>query len=234
MSELPWFKFNPSEWLSGDIQFCSDAAQLLFINACSLYWKNDCQLTVKVLSKRCQYRAEKCKKCVKELQDENIICVKDDNISIDFLDEQYAQRKYISKVNSKNAKGDGSTVAKRSLNGRSNSVGHKEKEEEKETESEREQEDLFAPSTEPIEIDPANEWHAIKSQAWVSRLKKLNCKIGPNSWQTWNRICDDYDPDLIAKASEQVSPPDRFADNIEAEIIKLQETQNVSSDEFRF
>lgn len=95
-------------------------------------------------------------------------------------------------------------------------------------------EDLFAPTTDPVEIDPANEWHAIKSQQWVSQLKKWGCKIGANSWQTWQRICDDYDPLIIEAATKDIDPTERFADNIEKKIIDFKDAVNVITDEFRF
>ena len=36
--ELPYFKFEPSEWLEGEIQICSDESISCFINLCSAYW----------------------------------------------------------------------------------------------------------------------------------------------------------------------------------------------------
>jgi len=36
--ELPYFKFEPAEYIAGDIQDCSFEAQGVFINICALYW----------------------------------------------------------------------------------------------------------------------------------------------------------------------------------------------------
>lgn len=145
MSDLPWYKFYPDEWLLGNIQYCSDAAQLLFINAVSLYWRNGCQLTVKELRKRCKYRAEKCQKCVKELLDDGLICVKDDNISIKFLDEQMSQRNNISIVNADNGRLGGIAKAKRPLSETEANGKHLELELDKELEGEEDnQSDLHA------------------------------------------------------------------------------------------
>jgi hypothetical protein len=36
--ELPYFKFEPAEYLTKDVS-CSLAAQGLFINLCSYYWQ---------------------------------------------------------------------------------------------------------------------------------------------------------------------------------------------------
>lgn len=138
MTELPWFKFNPSEWLSGDIQYCSDAAQLLFVKLCCIYWKNNCQLDVKVMRKRCKMRAEKLQKCVKELQADGMIIINNDNISIKFLDEQYAERVARSEVNSNNGRLGGLANAKQSLSERYDFAKHGEGEEELDKEEEEE------------------------------------------------------------------------------------------------
>jgi len=139
MDSLPWFKWSPSEWLSGDIQYCSDASQLLFVKLCCIYWKNNCQLSVKVMRKRCQMRAEKLQKCVKELQADGMVSIKDDNISIKFLDEQYAQRVARSEVNAKNGKLGGEANAKQTVSERLDFAKHIDKEKEIEQEIDKDE-----------------------------------------------------------------------------------------------
>jgi hypothetical protein len=39
--ELPYFKFEPSEWITGNITLCSMEAQGLFVNLCAYYWIKD-------------------------------------------------------------------------------------------------------------------------------------------------------------------------------------------------
>jgi len=36
--ELPYFRFEPSEWDNGNIQICSRESKGLFIDICSIYW----------------------------------------------------------------------------------------------------------------------------------------------------------------------------------------------------
>ena len=36
--ELPYFKFETSEWENGTIQMCSRETKGLFIDLCSMYW----------------------------------------------------------------------------------------------------------------------------------------------------------------------------------------------------
>lgn len=83
--ELPYFKFEPSEYDSGRIQMCSFEAQGLFINICSLYWSRLGDLPEKlVMHKLCRGYAN----AYQELCNEKVLHVKEDIIIIKFLDEQ--------------------------------------------------------------------------------------------------------------------------------------------------
>lgn len=95
--ELPYFKFEPAEYLTKDISFCSLSAQGLFINICSYYWQRECKLTKKQVIKRFNYEVE-----FKELIDEGVIDVNNDSIIIKFLDNQLNDVKETSKRNSLN------------------------------------------------------------------------------------------------------------------------------------
>lgn len=96
---LPYFQFEPAEYLAGDIMACSYAAQGMFNNICALYWQKDCELKYSQTIKR--FGNEE---LVKELISENIIKSKSDKITINFLDEQYAKATIKSVVNSDNGK----------------------------------------------------------------------------------------------------------------------------------
>jgi hypothetical protein len=97
--DLPYFKFNVSEWNDGDITLCSMTAQGLFINLCSLYWSQEGQLSIT----KCKRRFKDCNTTVwDELVNENIIKVTGDNIVIHFLDEQFSDRERLSETNKKN------------------------------------------------------------------------------------------------------------------------------------
>ena len=82
--ELPYFQFEPAEYLTKDISFCSLSAQGLFINLCSYYWQRECNLTVKQFLKRLKHETE-----LNELIEEEVISVEEGVIFIGFLDEQY-------------------------------------------------------------------------------------------------------------------------------------------------
>lgn len=93
-----YFKFIPTEWMTGDIVFEDLELQGLFINVCALYWQRNGELTTEDLYKRFKNRP-----LIDRLAD-NFIVVNDGLISVKFLDEQLVEANHISKVNSNNGK----------------------------------------------------------------------------------------------------------------------------------
>ena len=98
--DLPYFKFFCSEWNDGDITLESYKTQGIFINICSYYWSNECDVTLKNLKKKFRSNTEDIDYLIKE----RLIKSKEDYISISFLDEQCIERGKLSSTNSKNAK----------------------------------------------------------------------------------------------------------------------------------
>lgn len=99
--ELPYFQFEPAEYLTKDISFCSLSAQGLFVNICSYYWQRNCKLTKDQFLRRLNHPKE-----FQELIDEGVIDCVNGVISIKFLDEQKTNATKTSKKNSLNgAKG---------------------------------------------------------------------------------------------------------------------------------
>lgn len=93
--ELPYFKFEPAEYLTKDISFCSLSAQGLFINICSYYWQRNCKITKSQLLKRLDFIDE-----FNELIDEGIIDMdNEENLIIKFLDNQLTNVEEKSKIN---------------------------------------------------------------------------------------------------------------------------------------
>jgi hypothetical protein len=91
--ELPFFKFEPSEWLEGEIQVCSDIAVVCFINLCSGYWlKLGCISYAFALQKYCNRN----KDALQELINNKIITIIDDKICINFLDKQLNEFRNVS------------------------------------------------------------------------------------------------------------------------------------------
>lgn len=100
--ELPYWQFEPAEYLTKDVSFCSLSAQGLFINICSYYWQRDCELTQNQLIKRLNHPNE-----MEELIEEGVIDLEGDNIVIKFLDNQRDKAIETSSKNSINGKKGG-------------------------------------------------------------------------------------------------------------------------------
>lgn len=91
--ELPFYKHEPSEWLEGEIQVCSDAAIVCFTNLRDGYWlKLGCMSYAFALQKYCRRDAS----IMQELIDNGIIDKVGDDIRIKFLDKQLEEFKSVS------------------------------------------------------------------------------------------------------------------------------------------
>jgi len=129
--ELPYFKFQPSEWVTGDITLCSMETQGLFINLCCYYWIRDCNISLA----NAKQRFSNCFSLVEELLSKEIILLNDDEkIIIKFLDEQMEKFIDISEKRSKSG-----ALKGKHLHNKSKAIApYKEKEIDKEKEKNRE------------------------------------------------------------------------------------------------
>lgn len=86
--ELPYFKFFPGKWITGDITMMSETQQGLFVNVCAFYWLKQCSLSLAFAKQRFSLSLDN----FQVLLENKIIKVDDDeNIVIEFLDEQYRE-----------------------------------------------------------------------------------------------------------------------------------------------
>jgi len=100
--DLPYFKFFCSEWNDGDIALEDLMVQGLFINLCSYYWSNECNVTLTKCKKKFKTASDADFKC---LLDSNIIKVDlEDNLLINFLIEQFYSNEETVKLRSKAGK----------------------------------------------------------------------------------------------------------------------------------
>jgi hypothetical protein len=102
--ELPYFKFEPSEWQNGNIQMCSELAQLYFINMCCVYWTKLGELSYRFTLIKCFKNNED---LLIELIENKIITVENDNIVIFFLDKQLGELKIKRKISSESGRKGG-------------------------------------------------------------------------------------------------------------------------------
>lgn len=126
--ELPYFKFEPSEWDSGNIQMCSRESKGLFIDLCSLYWNRLGELPYALaLQKLCNGN----KDALQELQNIEIIAVVDGNLVIEFLDEQLSEFGNVSEKRRKAANKRWSDANALQVESKSNAIREEKKREEK-------------------------------------------------------------------------------------------------------
>lgn len=101
--ELPYLKFNASEWITGQITLEDFYTQGVFINICALYWFKSARLETSEIKRRL-----KCKQATIDLLFANSHIKADgDHIKISFLDEQFIERGYVSEKNKKNGEKGG-------------------------------------------------------------------------------------------------------------------------------
>jgi hypothetical protein len=98
--ELPYFKFEPSEWENGNIQMCTREEKGLFIDLCALYWSRLGDVPLKLaIQKLCGGNAT----AFDSLIDSHLFRIQDESIYIEFLEEQLQEFENLSNQNKKNA-----------------------------------------------------------------------------------------------------------------------------------
>jgi hypothetical protein len=95
--ELPYFKFSPGKYLTGDITICDLTDQGVFINICCHYWLKQGGICLANVKQRFRMNEES----INRLLNSEIIKVdENDKIVIEFLDEQLSEFMDISQKRS--------------------------------------------------------------------------------------------------------------------------------------
>lgn len=127
--ELPYFKYFPSEWVTGDITLMSMEAQGLFINICCFYWMRNCSICLANVKQR----FSKHEATIQALLKQNIIKLdEDENIVIEFLDEQMNEFINVSKKRAMAGAKGGKANAKQVLSKAKAKSSNKDKDKDKE------------------------------------------------------------------------------------------------------
>lgn len=90
--ELPYFKFKPSMWSAGDIQYCTLEAKGYFLDICSFYWQRKCDMMHTELYKKFDKQP-----LLEELIRQEVIKIMEGQVVIEFLDEQWEEFFYSHK-----------------------------------------------------------------------------------------------------------------------------------------
>ncbi len=96
--ELPYFKFEPAEWMMGRITRESSNVQIAFIRICCQFWRNSGDMTIEDAALECEENE------FSTLTKKKFILTSDNCISIKFLDIQLDEMAEVSKGRSKAAK----------------------------------------------------------------------------------------------------------------------------------
>lgn len=96
--QLPYFQFEPAEWLAGDVSMCSMEAQGLFVNIKCVYWQKEGDLSLSQIRRRFKNHLD----LIDELIEDGIIKTKGDKVVIEFLDMQRTAILRKKKRNSEN------------------------------------------------------------------------------------------------------------------------------------
>lgn len=232
MQKLPWFKFSPDDWLNGDIQYCSDAAQLLFIKLCCDYWRNNCDLTTVKFRKRSALRKEKYQRLMVELEEENMICIKNDKICIKFLDEQMSQRLARSEVNALNGSKGGVAKAKRTLSERQEVAKHIEEEVRRRIEEEKEKDIDFSPQP----SDPKPQKQTVDPLFWSASKPRIFKPRDSNErslmLSEWSSLLEKYGQEACDEAYEEAckDPKARWVSVMAVDVILSNQTTDKEDD----
>lgn len=81
MDNYQWFKFNPTNWMLGKVQRCSDIDQARFIRLCCLYWTKSGMLSIEDAQIELDDSYEK-------LLKRKIFSEFEEYVRIEFIDEQ--------------------------------------------------------------------------------------------------------------------------------------------------
>ena len=126
--ELPYFKFEPSEWENGNIQICSREDKGLFLDLCSMYWARLGELPFKLaVMKLCNGNAN----AFDLLMQEEIFAVEDDFVVIYFLDEQLGEFAKTSNLRAEAARKRWDNASAMQMHSKSNAIREEKKREEK-------------------------------------------------------------------------------------------------------
>jgi len=173
--ELPYFKFEPSLWDTGNIQLCTHEAKGIFIDICSMYWQRIGDLPYKLaLQKACNGNAT----ALQQLIDENIIKVIEGEICIDFLNEQLSGFENISSTNSENARSGWEKRRKNATARRPHNDRNAIREEESREEEKKKEE-----KSDPLRaiVDLLSGQLKVSFLEWIQFRKEKGVKITPST-----------------------------------------------------
>lgn len=186
--ELPYFRFEPSEWDNGNIQMCSRDSKGLFMDLCSIYWTRLGELPYALaLQKLCNGN----KDAMQELINHEIFGVIDGQIVVDFLDEQLLERGQVSVKRREAAHKRWSDANALQLENKSNANRIEDKREEEKKKEKKKEFVAIAP-------DWFDEKLLIAWNDWLKHRKELKKKMTESTARKQIEFLRARGPDAVA------------------------------------
>jgi len=201
VKDLPYFKFYPAEWMKGDITDCSMEAQGLFINICVLYWLKGCELTLT----RIERKFNVCSTSVQELINEDIISLIDDQIQINFLDEQFSQ---FEKSHDDKIRAGRISAAKRKANRCSTDVQQvvNNKEERRENKNKRRDIVFKPPQLSEVREYCSERGGKVDADKWFDYYTANGWRVGRNKMIDWRAAVRTWEKNGFAEKQKNLYP----------------------------
>ena len=181
--ELPFFKFFPGEWVTGDVTMVSMEAQGVFTNLCCYYWMRNCSISIANAKQRFSNHLS----AFEELLNWDVVKVTDDGqIVINFLDEQMNEFINVSEKRAKAGSAGGKAKAKQLLNFAVANHSYKDKEKEEDKDNIGGKSKRFIPPTlEEVTAYCKERNNGIDPVAWWNFYNSKNWMVGKNKMTTW-------------------------------------------------
>src|SRR5688572_3695009 len=227
--DLPFFKFNPGEWLTGNISYESFEIQGAFIKICAEYWNRENKLTMQDAGVRLNNN-----ELLKKLIEKGYLKLKSGKIIISFLDEE---RNSLTsnrlKLIESGRKGGLSSAQARLKRGSSIKKKNKIKDKEEEKEGVPAFDDFLKYA---LEEKPLVDHEALsrKYKTWVSNGWKDGNDKPIKNWKTKLINTLPYIPTAAAVDLRKEITPDvwRVARQIPAELDRLCKKFSITPDQF--
>lgn len=191
--ELPYYKHEPSEWLEGEIQVCSDEAIVCFTNLCSGYWlKLGSMSYAFALQKYCRRNPI----ILQELIEAGIIDKNGENIIIKFLDKQLNEFSDLSGKRSKAAQKRWSNANALQVESKSNAI----------REDKRREKNIFiAPTHQEVLEYCIERNNNVDVNKFINFYESKGWMVGKNKMKDWKASIRTWEKD----SNESLKQPNR-------------------------
>lgn len=208
--ELPYYKHEPSEWLEGEIQICSDEAIVCFTNLCSGYWlKLGCMTYAFALQKYCRRNPI----ILQELIEAGVIDKNGDNVVIKFLDKQLNEFNDLSGKRSKAAQKRWSNASALQVESKSNAIREDKK---------REKNIFIAPTHQEVLEYCIERNNNVDVNKFIDFYESKGWMVGKNKMKDWKASIRTWEKD----SKESLKQP-TVVDPLVERAKKLQEQYGI-------